>query len=108
MGDETSEQIETDEESKKIAPYCNPKKALISGKLKTMGHRPREVSSYVLFFIAEEGERVDGSVLSHYLPAPRPNGGLEIPFMLAFRSLRYNTHQKMKDFITKLYCYDHE
>ena len=56
-----------------------------------------------------EGERIDTSVLStRYRPSPIPSGGIEIPLMMTFRSPRYITHQKMKDFMTKLYCYDHK
>ena len=36
------------------------------------------------------------------LPFLSPSGGLETPFMLTFRSLRYNIHQKMKNLMTKL------
>ena len=28
--------------------------------------------------------------------------------MMTFRDPRYITHQKVKDFMTKLYCYDHK
>ena len=50
---------------------------------------------------------MDGLVLSTaYRPSPIPNGGLEIPLTLTFRSPSFITHQKMKEFITKLYCYD--
>ena len=56
-----------------------------------------------------EGERIDTSVLStRYRPSPIPSGGIEIPLMMTFRSPRYITHQKMKDFMTKLYFYDHK
>ena len=34
--------------------------------------------------------------------------GDEIPLIMTFRSPRYIAHQKMKDFTTKLYCYDHK
>ena len=48
------------------------------------------------------------AVLStHYHPSPIPSSGLEIPLVMTFRSPRYITHQKMKDFMTKLY-YDHK
>ena len=52
---------------------------------------------------------MDGSMLpTCYRPSSMLSGGLEIPLILTFRSLRYNTHQNMKDFMTKLYCYDNE
>ena len=52
---------------------------------------------------------IDGSVLStRYRRSPIPGGGLEIPLMMTFRNPSYITHQKMKDFMTKLYCYDHK
>ena len=34
-----------------------------------------------------------------------PSGGLEIPLVITFRSPRYIIHQKMKDFMKKLYYY---
>ena len=77
---------------------------MVSGKLGTVGHIPREVSRHTYFYIKEEGGRIDGSVLStRYRPSPISSGGLEIPLMMTFRSPRYITHQKMKDFVPKLY-----
>ena len=109
MGEEISVQLETNEDSKKIDPYCCAIKAMVSGKLETVGHIPREVSRHNCFYMKEEGEHIDGSVLStRYCPSPIPSGGHEIPLMMTFRSPRYITHQKMKDFMTKLYCYDHK
>ena len=82
---------------------------LISGILETVGHIPRKVSAHVFCLIGENGGCVDGFVLStRYRLSPIPSGGLEILFMLTFRSLRYNTHQKRKKFKTKLYCYNYE
>ena len=84
-------------------------KTMVSGKLETVGHTPREVSRHTYFCIKEEGGCVDGSALStRYRPSPIPSSGLEIPLMMTFRSLRYITHQKRKGFMTKLYCYDHK
>ena len=74
---------------------------MISRKLETVGHIPREVSRHTYFYIKEEGRRRDGFVLStRYHPSPIPR--LEIPLMMAFRSPRYITRQKIKDFMTKL------
>ena len=82
---------------------------MVSGKLEAVGLIPREVSRHTYFYIREEGGRIDGSVLSTcYRPSPIPSGGLEISLMMTFKSPRYITHQKMKDFMTKLYCYDHK
>ena len=82
---------------------------LISGILETVGHIPRNVSGHLFHLIGENEGSVDGFVLStRYRLSPIPSGGLEMPFMLTFRSLRYNTHQKKKNFKTKLYCYNHE
>ena len=79
---------------------------MVSGQLETVCHIPREVSRHTYFYI-KEGGRIDGSVLStHYRPLPVPSGGLEIPLMMTFRSSRYITHQKMKEFMTNRYCYD--
>ena len=71
-----------------------------------MGHIPREVSRHCYYFIKNEGGRVDGSVLS--TTSPIPSGGLEIPLILTFRSVRFVTHERMKQFMTKLYNYDHK
>ena len=50
MGKEISVQIKTNEKSKKIDLYCCTTKALISGRVETVGHIPREFSGHVLFF----------------------------------------------------------
>ena len=106
---EISVQLETNEDSKKIDPYCCAIKTMVSGKLETVGHIPREVSRHTYFYVKKEGERIDRSVLStRHRPSPIPSGGLEIPLMLTFRSPSYITHHKMKDFMTQLYCYDHK
>ena len=71
-----------------------------------MSHIPREVSRH---FIKDEGGRVDGSVLSkNYRPAPIPSGGLEIPLILTFRNIGFVTHERINEFMTKLYNYDHK
>ena len=52
---------------------------MVSGKLETVGHIPREVSRYTYFDIKEEGGCIDDFVLSRrYRPSPIPSGGLEI------------------------------
>ena len=82
---------------------------MVSAKLETLGHIPREVSRHTYSYIKEEEGRIGGSVLStRYRPSPIPSGGLEILLMMTFRSPRYITHHKMKDFMTKLYCYNHK
>ena len=82
---------------------------MVSGKLETVGHTRREVSRHTYFYIEKEGGLIDGSVLStRYRPSPIPSGGLEIPLMMTFGSPRYITHQKIKEFMTKLYCSDHK
>ena len=109
IGQEISVQLETNEDSKKIDPHCCAIKTMVSGKLETVGHIPNQVSRHTYFYIKEEEGRIDGPVLStSYRPSPIPSGELEIPFMMTFRSPRYITHQKMKDFMTKLYFYDHK
>ena len=109
IGQEISVQLETNVGSKKIDPYCCAIKTMVSGKLETVGHIPREVSRHTYFYIKGEGGHIDGSILStRYCTSPIPSGGLEISLMMTFRSSRYITHQKMNDFLTKLYCYDHK
>ena len=112
IGQESSvklESLETNEDSKKIDSCCCAIKNMISRKLETVGHMPREVSRYAYLYIKEEGVRIDGSDLStRYRPSRIRSGGLEISLMMTFRSPRYITHQKMKDFMTRLYFYDHK
>ena len=109
--DSVSVEIETNEESKKVDPYRCVIKALVGQppQLKTVGHIPREISRHVFFFLKEENGRIEGTVHStKYRPSPIPAGGLEIPLMLTFKSTRFVTHQKMKDFMTSLYSYEYE
>ena len=103
-------QLETNEDSKKIDLYCCATKTIVSGKLETVGHIPREVSMHRRRRKKEEGGSIDGSVLlTCYHRSPIPSGGLEILLMMTFRSPRYIIYQKMKDFMTKLYCcYDYK
>ena len=111
QGDSVSVEIETNEESKKVDPYSCAIKALVGQppQLKTVGHLPREISRHVFFFLKEENGRIEGTVHSKkYRPSPIPAGGLEIPLMLTFKSTRFVTHQKMKDFMTSLYSYEYE
>ena len=50
-----------------------------------MGHIPRELSSYVYFFIKEEIGKVFGTVKSlKYKASPIPSGWLEFPHSLIF------------------------
>ena len=111
QGDSVSVEIETNEESKKVVPYSCAIKALVGQppQLKTVGHIPREISRHVFFFLKEENGRIEGTVHStKYRPSPIPAGGLEIPLMLTFKSTRFVTHQKMKEFMTSLYSYEYE
>ena len=55
MSEEISVQIETNEVSKKIDPYCSATTALISRKLETVDHVPRDVSRH---FLLEKREGV--------------------------------------------------
>ena len=80
IGQEISVQLERNKNSKKIDPYFCAIKTMVSGKLETVDHIPREVSRHTYFYIKEEGGRIDGSVLStRYRPSTIPSGGLEIP-----------------------------
>ena len=109
IGQEISVQLETNENCKKIDPYCCAIKIMVSGKLETVGHKPREVSRHTYFYIKDKGGRIDASVLStRYRASTIPSGRLEIPLMMTFRSPKYITHQKFKDFMTELYCHDHK
>ena len=57
IGQKISVQLETNEDSKKIDPYCCAIKTILSGKLETVGHIPGKVSRH-----KEKGGRIDGSV----------------------------------------------
>ena len=111
-GDLVSVEVEDDNSSKKIDPYCCAIKAMVgrtSPQLKTVGHVPREISRHIFFFLKEESGKIDGFIHStQYRPLPIPAGGLEIPLMLTFKSPTFLTHKKMKQFITTLYSYDYE
>lgn len=109
VGDKVRVEIETDEESKKIDPYCCAIKASVDQQVKTVGHIPREISRHVYFFLKEENGSIDGSVKSiQYKPSPIPAGGLEIPLTLTFKSPRYVTHLKMKEFVSTLYSFEYD
>ena len=103
---------ETKEYSKKVDPYCCAIRTSVhksSGKLETVGNIPREVSRHCYYFIKDECGCVDGSVLStNYRPSSILSGGLGMPLILTFRSERFVTHEIMKEFMTKLYNYDHK
>ena len=68
IGQEISVQLETNEDSKKIDPYCCAIKTMVSGKLVTVGHIPSEVSRHTYFYIKEERGRIDGSVTNQLTP----------------------------------------
>ena len=109
IGDKVLIELETDEKSKEIDPYCCSIKAMVGlpQQLKTVGHIPREISRHVYFFLKEENGQIDGTVHSvDYRPSPIPAGGLEIPLVLNFKSSSYVTHMKMKEFVTLLYSYE--
>jgi len=111
VNDKVAVEIEMNRDSLKIDPYACAVNAMVGNpeQLATVGHIPREISRHVYFFLKEEGGKVDGHVFStQYRPSPIPAGGLEIPLLLNFRSPRYVTHQKMKEFLDKLYSWDFE
>lgn len=108
-GDKVRVEIENDKESKNIDPYCCAIKASVDKQVRTVGHIPREISRHVYFFLKEENGSIDGSVKSiQYKPSPIPAGGLEIPLTLTFKSLRYITHLKMKEFVSTLYLFEYD
>lgn len=109
-GDKVKVSIETDKKSRDIDPYACAIKCMVGSPemLKTVGHIPREISRHTYFFLKEEGGTIDGIVQSvQYRPSPIPAGGLEIPLLLTFKSRRYITHTKMKEFVTTLYSYEY-
>ena len=56
MGQESSIQLEKNENSKKIDLYCCAIKTMVSGKLETVGHMLREVSRHTYFTLKKNGE----------------------------------------------------
>ena len=108
VGNKVRVEIETDKKSKQIDPYCCSIKTSVDQQIKTVGHIPREISRHVYFFLKEENGNIDGTVKSfEYRLSPIPAGGLEIPLTLNFKSPRYITHLKMKEFLSTLYSYDY-
>ena len=100
-GDKALIDRETDEKSIDIYSYYGSIKAMVA-------HIPREISRNVYFFLKEENCRIDKTIHSvNYRPSPILTGGLEIPMVLNFKSLRYITHIKMKEFVTSLYSFDY-
>ena len=90
-------ELETDNETIKIGPYCCAFEAMVenSTQLKTVGHIPRDISRHAYFFQKEENSKIVGSVYSmKCLPSPIPAGGLEVrPLLLTFKSTRCITHK---------------
>ena len=102
-GDKVLIGLEKDEKSIEIDPYCCSTKAMVDRpkQLKAVEHILRETSRHVYFFLKEESGQIDGTVHSvNYRPSPIPVGGLEIKLNLNFKSPRYITHIKMKEFVT--------
>ena len=95
---------------RKIHPYCCAIITIVSRKLETAGHIPSEVSRHTYFYIKEEGGRSRRWLCfaTRYCPSLIPSGALEIPLMMTFRNPVTITHQKMKDFMPKLYWSDHK
>ena len=92
---------------KKLIRIAVPSEHQSTNKIKTVGHFPREISRHVYFFLKDENGHIDGTVKSiDYRPSPIPAGELEIPLTLNFKSPRYITHTKMKEFISTLYSFD--
>ena len=108
VGDKVLVEIESDKKSKEIDPYCCSIRTSVNQQIKTVRHIPREISRHVYFFLKDENGHIDGTVKSiDYRPSPIPAGGLEIPLTLNFKSPRYITHTKMKEFMSTLYSFDY-
>ena len=107
-GDKVLFEIETDEKSKEIDPYCCSIKTSVNQLIKAVGYIPGEISRHVSFFLKDEHGHIDGTVKSiDYRSSPTPAGGLEIPLTLNSKSPRYITHTKMKEFMSTLYSFDY-
>ena len=102
-GDKVLIGLETDEKSIEIDPYYCSTKAMVDRphQLKAVGHILRGTSRHVYLFLKEESDQIYATVHSvNYRPSPIPVGGLEIKLNLNFKSPRYISHIKMKEFVT--------
>ena len=100
VGEKVIVQIEQNQESTEIDPYCCAIKINYNSVWITVGHIPRELSRFFFFFIRDEGGCIEGSLLStQYRPSPIPAGGLEVPLKLNFSCKRLVIYEKMKQFI---------
>ena len=102
-GDKVLIDLETDEKSMEIDPYC--------GSINAMGGRPQWLKPGNIpresLFLPERGKRPNWrNYLVNYRPSPIHAWGLENPLILNFKSLRFSTHLKMKKFVTSLFSFD--
>ena len=79
IGQEISVQLETNEDSKKIDPYCCAIKTMVSRKLEAVSHIPSEVSKHTYFYIKKEGGCIDGSVCQHAI-VPHPSLAVDLKY----------------------------
>ena len=78
-------------------------------QLNTVGHIPRETSRHAYSVLREENDKIVRSVYPmKYCASPIPARGLKIPLRFSFKSTRFITDTKMKDFITCLYSYKYD
>ena len=108
VGDKVCVEIEVDEASTKIDPYCCAIKASVDQQVKTVGHISREMSRHVYFFLKKENGSIDGFVKSIQYKPSIPVGGLEIPLILTFKCPRYVTYLQMKEFVSTLYSFEYD
>ena len=82
--------LETDEKSMEIDPYC--------GSINAMGGRPQWLKTGNIpresLFLPERGKRPNWrNYLVNYRQSPIHAGGLENPLILNFKSLRFSTYK---------------
>ena len=64
VGDKVLVEIESNNKSKEIDPYCYSIRTLVNQQIKTVGHIPSEISRNVYFFLKDEHGHIDGTVKS--------------------------------------------
>ena len=79
ISQEISIQLETNEDSKKIDPYCCAIENMVSGKLETVGHIPREVSRHT-FFYHKKKEDAQMALFCQHTIFPHPSLAVDLKY----------------------------
>ena len=102
VGDEVKVEVETDPKSIAADPCVIKAKHSYFNGWKTVGHIPREISSYVYFFLSKSTLK-----LLKYKASPIPSGGLEITLSLKFSCKEKWVTDTMEEFVNNFYSYEY-